>query len=93
VYHHIFTATLAVLIAGFGSFWATCSHWFVPFDPEVGETKLTIMQACVCPFVGSLSDIVGRRWVAISGAAFIVVGMIICSVANTMNTFICGMVG
>ncbi|KAL8784101.1 MAG: hypothetical protein Q9213_004160 [Squamulea squamosa] len=47
--------------------------------------------AAVCPFVGSLSDLMGRRWVAIIGAAFIVLGMIISSTANTMNTFICGM--
>ena len=48
--------------------------------------------AAVCPFVGSLSDLMGRRYVAITGAAFIVLGMIICSTAHTMNTFICGMV-
>jgi len=48
--------------------------------------------AAVCPFVGSLSDLMGRRYVALIGAAFIVVGMIICSTAHTMNTFICGMV-
>ncbi|KAL8859818.1 MAG: hypothetical protein Q9178_003650 [Gyalolechia marmorata] len=47
--------------------------------------------AAICPFVGSLSDLMGRRWVAIVGAAFIVLGMIISSTANTMNTFICGM--
>lgn len=48
--------------------------------------------AAVCPFVGSLSDLMGRRYVALLGAAFIVLGMIICSTAHTMNTFICGMV-
>jgi len=48
--------------------------------------------AAVCPFVGSISDIVGRRWVAIIGACFLIVGMIICSTAHSMNIFICGMV-
>lgn len=48
--------------------------------------------AAVCPFTGSLSDIIGRRWVAIIGAASIVLGMIICSTAHSMNVFICGMV-
>ncbi|KAI4751325.1 MFS general substrate transporter [Aureobasidium sp. EXF-3400] len=48
--------------------------------------------AAVCPFVGSLSDIFGRRYVAISGAAFVLLGMIICSTAHTMNVFIGGMV-
>ncbi|KAJ5612150.1 hypothetical protein N7510_005344 [Penicillium lagena] len=47
--------------------------------------------AGVCPFVGSLSDLIGRRYVAIIGATLIVVGMIVCSTANTMNIFIAGM--
>ncbi len=34
----------------------------------------------------------GRRYVAILGAAFVVLGMIICSTAHTMNIFISGMV-
>ncbi|KAF2451629.1 MFS multidrug transporter-like protein [Karstenula rhodostoma CBS 690.94] len=48
--------------------------------------------AAVCPFVGSISDIVGRRWVAMIGACFLILGMIICSTAHSMNIFICGMV-
>ncbi|KAH8646363.1 MFS multidrug transporter-like protein [Xylariales sp. PMI_506] len=48
--------------------------------------------AAVCPFVGSLSDLFGRRYVALSGASFLVLGMIICSTAHTMNIFIGGMV-
>ncbi|ORY18868.1 fungal trichothecene efflux pump [Clohesyomyces aquaticus] len=47
--------------------------------------------AAVCPFVGSLSDLLGRRYVAIIGACFLVLGMIICSTAHSMNIFICGM--
>ena len=48
--------------------------------------------AAVCPFVGSLSDLMGRRYVALLGAGFICIGMIICSTAKTMNVFIGGMV-
>lgn len=44
--------------------------------------------AGVCPFVGSLSDLIGRRYVAILGASLICLGMIVSSTANTMNTFI-----
>jgi hypothetical protein len=44
--------------------------------------------AAVCPFVGALSDLIGRRYVAIIGASFIVLGMIVASTAHTMNTFI-----
>ncbi|PVH88870.1 MFS multidrug transporter-like protein [Cadophora sp. DSE1049] len=47
--------------------------------------------AAVCPFVGALSDLIGRRWVAISGGMFIVIGMIVCSTAQSMNIFIAGM--
>ncbi|KAF2649930.1 MFS general substrate transporter [Lophiostoma macrostomum CBS 122681] len=47
--------------------------------------------ASVCPFVGSLSDLLGRRYVAIIGASFLVLGMIVASTAQTMNTLICGM--
>lgn len=45
--------------------------------------------AAICPFVGSLSDLVGRRMVALIGAAFLVIGMIVSSTAHTMNIFIC----
>ena len=48
--------------------------------------------ASVCPFVGSLSDLFGRRYVALGGACFLVLGMIVASTAHTMNTFIGGMV-
>jgi len=48
--------------------------------------------AAVCPFVGSISDLIGRRYVSLIGAASIVLGMIICSTAHSMNVFIGGMV-
>lgn len=48
--------------------------------------------AAICPFVGSLSDLFGRRYVALAGSAFIVLGMIVVSTAQTMNIVIGGMV-
>ncbi|TLD26183.1 gb [Venturia nashicola] len=45
----------------------------------------------VCPFVGSLSDLFGRRYVAIFGAFLLIIGNIVTSTAHTMNTFIAGM--
>jgi MFS family permease len=45
----------------------------------------------VCPFVGSLSDLFGRRSVAIGGALLLIIGNIVSAKANTMNTFIAGM--
>ncbi|KAB2578796.1 Fungal trichothecene efflux pump [Lasiodiplodia theobromae] len=47
--------------------------------------------ASVCPFVGSLSDLFGRRYTAIMGAIFLIIGNIITSTSHTMNIFICGM--
>lgn len=45
----------------------------------------------VCPFVGSLSDLFGRRYVALFGAFLLILGNIVTSTAHTMNTFIAGM--
>ncbi|OCT54913.1 putative MFS drug efflux pump [Cladophialophora carrionii] len=47
--------------------------------------------AAICPFVGSISDLIGRRWVALGGSGLLVIAMIICSVAKNMNVFIVGM--
>ncbi len=44
--------------------------------------------AGVCPFVGSLSDLLGRRYVALIGSAFVMIGVIVCSTAHHMNPFI-----
>lgn len=44
-----------------------------------------------CPFVGSLSDLFGRRYVALSGGLLLIIGNIITSTAHSMNTFIAGM--
>lgn len=44
--------------------------------------------AAICPFVGSLSDLMGRRYVAILGSVFLVIGMIVCGTTKTMGQFI-----
>jgi MFS family permease len=48
--------------------------------------------AAVCPFVGNMSDLFGRRYVALAGGFFLVLGMIVASTAHSMNVFIGGMV-
>lgn len=45
--------------------------------------------AAVCPFVGSLSDLLGRRYVALLGATILIIGNIVCARADDMNIFIC----
>ncbi|RMD42407.1 hypothetical protein DV735_g2743, partial [Chaetothyriales sp. CBS 134920] len=46
--------------------------------------------AGVCPFVGSLSDLMGRRYVALLGALLLVIGSVVSTTAHTMNIFIAG---
>lgn len=45
----------------------------------------------VCPFVGSLEDLFGRRYIAMAGAVLLIIGNIVTSTAHSMNTFIAGM--
>ena len=47
-----------------------------------------ISLAGVCPFVGSLSDLIGRRYVALMGSCLILIGVIVSSTAKSMNPFI-----
>jgi MFS family permease len=44
-----------------------------------------IPNAALCPFVGALSDVFGRRNVAIAGQACLILGPIITATAQTMN--------
>ena len=44
--------------------------------------------AAICPFVGSMSDLLGRRWMSLVGSVFLVVSMIVCGTAKEMNQFI-----
>jgi MFS family permease len=44
-----------------------------------------IPNAALCPFVGALSDLFGRRNVAIVGQVTLIVGPIITATADTMN--------
>ncbi|KAL9107004.1 MAG: hypothetical protein Q9227_008040 [Pyrenula ochraceoflavens] len=44
--------------------------------------------AAVCPFVGSLSDILGRRYVALIGSGLLIIGNIICGTVHSMNSFV-----
>lgn len=54
--------------------------WFV--------TGNLLALAAVCPFVGALSDLLGRRWVAAAGMALVIAGQVACSLARDMGDFI-----
>ena len=60
-----------------------------PFWPSTQVLANLLSLAAICPFVGSLSDLLGRRYVALMGGFFLVLGSVIASTANTMNIFIC----
>jgi len=44
--------------------------------------------AAICPFVGSLSDLFGRRYIALFGSLLLIIAMCVASTAKTMGTFI-----
>jgi MFS family permease len=62
---------------------------------ESSKTWLALVHslglAAVAPFAGALSDLVGRRYLGMLGAAVVVVGMIVVGLANSMEVAIIGM--
>ena len=44
-----------------------------------------IPNAALCPFVGAVSDIFGRKNVAIVGQALLILGPVVTATAHTMN--------
>jgi MFS family permease len=51
----------------------------------------TLSLAAIAPFAGAISDLIGRRYVALLGAAFVCIGMIIVGTAKRMDVAIGGM--
>lgn len=47
-----------------------------------------IALAAICPFTGALSDLFGRRYIALAGSLLIILGMIVSSTAKNMNNMI-----
>jgi hypothetical protein len=45
--------------------------------------------AAICPFVGSISDLIGRRYVSLLGSVLLIIAMLIAGLAKNMDTFIC----
>lgn len=62
-------------------------------NPLLSTASLQILGnllalAGICPFVGSISDLIGRRYIALIGASLLCIGMIVSSTARSMNIFI-----
>lgn len=47
-----------------------------------------IPNAALCPFVGALSDLFGRKMVAVFGQVLLILGPIVVSTANDINVAI-----
>jgi hypothetical protein len=63
-----------------------------PQDPNIVWVALsyTLTSAVTLTIIGRVSDIFGRRWVFVGGAALGVLGAIICAVAQNVSTLIVG---
>jgi MFS family permease len=61
-------------------------------DPNVVWVALcyTLTIAVTLTIIGRVSDIFGRRWVFIGGAAMGVIGSIVCATAQNINSLIGG---
>ncbi|WPG98716.1 Hypothetical protein R9X50_00151000 [Acrodontium crateriforme] len=51
-----------------------------------------VPNAALCPFVGALSDLFGRKRIAIAGQCLLILGPIVVSTSHTINVAIGGMV-
>ena len=54
-------------------------------------TANTLAVAAVCPFVGYLTDLLGRRWVCVFGTVCLIVGSIVMATAKSLGTAIVAM--
>lgn len=50
-----------------------------------------LATAAVAPATGTISDLIGRRYVLLSGSALVIIGMIIVGLAGRMDVAIGGM--
>lgn len=53
-------------------------------------TANTLAVTAVCPFVGYLTDLLGRRWICILGSLLLVIGSIVLGVTKTLGSAVTG---
>jgi Na+/melibiose symporter-like transporter len=51
-------------------------------------TANTLAVAAICPFVGYLTDLIGRRWVCVFGTLCLIVGSIVMGTAHSLGAAI-----
>ena len=60
-------------------------------DTQFGNWMLTantLAVAAICPFVGYLTDLVGRRWICVFGTICLIIGSIVMATAKTLGAAI-----
>lgn len=104
--HNQMTFTRAMALAGMGFLWTGSQiplYLFGAIPPyiygDIGGLDRWVWfvlggllsLAAVCPFVGSMSDLIGRRYVALLGSGLLCIGTAVATSAKDMNAFIAGM--
>lgn len=64
---------------------------YIAFDigttfPNWLLTANTLAVTAVCPFVGYLTDLLGRRWICILGSILLVIGSIVLGVTKSLGS-------
>lgn len=60
-------------------------------NTQIGNWMLTantLAVAAICPFVGYLTDMLGRRWLCVAGTLLLIVGSIVMATAKTLGAAI-----
>lgn len=53
-------------------------------------TANTLAVTAICPFVGYLTDLLGRRWICVFGSLMLVVGSIVLAVTHSLGSAVTG---
>lgn len=53
-------------------------------------TANTLAVTAICPFVGYLTDLLGRRWICIFGSFLLVIGSIVLGVTKSLGSAVTG---
>lgn len=53
-------------------------------------TANTLAVTAICPFVGYITDLLGRRWICILGSLLLVVGSIVMGVTSSLASAVTG---
>ena len=70
---------------------AGLTYMSLDLDTEIGNwilTANTLAVAAICPFIGYLTDLLGRRWVCVFGTICLIIASIVIATARTLGAAI-----